>query len=200
MNKPQPSMFLLSMVAIALVLTGCGSSPKPKPVMLGGVALSAPGTKVAFGQSATVASEAKAGATSALSITVKSVKVVSPVVLARYGVAAMKPAVTPYFVYVDVKNVGTTDVGGTAVPLYLQDSKDVLVNFSPINGIFSTCPSRALPKAFGRGSSQSTCLIYLLPKGDAATLVSYRPIQTVEPITWSGSIAGQASPSATPSK
>ena len=114
----------------------------------------------------------------------------------------MKPAVTPYFVYLDVKNVGKVDVGGTAIPLYLQDSKNGLINFSPINGKFSTCPSQLLPKAFGSGSSQSTCLIYLLPKGDAATLVSYRPVQTVEPITWSGPIGGQSLPSAkaTPSK
>lgn len=200
MKTPRPLLLVLSLVTIAVALTGCGSSPKPKPVMLGGVALSAPGTKVAFGQSATVASDAKAGARSALTITVKSVKLVPTALLARYGVAAMKPPVTPYLVYVDVRNAGTTDVGGTAIPLYLQDSKKVLVNFSPINGRFPTCPSQVLPKTFGARSSQSTCLIYLLPQGDAATLVSYRPVQTVEPITWSGSIGGQAVPSATPSK
>lgn len=200
LRASKATVLLLGVCALALALAGCGSTPKPKPVTLGGVDLTAAGSKLAFGQAATVASAPRAGLKSPVSITVTSVKVVPVSLLARYGVAAMKPAVTPYFVSLNVKNLGKTDIGGTAIPLYLQDSKNGLINFSPINGKFPTCPSQPLPKKFGAGSSQSTCLIYLLPKGDAATLVSYRPVQSIEPITWSGSIGGQASPSATPSK
>ena len=196
------SVVLLAVVVGALALAGCGSStPKPKAQVVDGVTLTAPGTKDSFGQSATVRGRSSAGVYAPLTITVKSVKLVPVAQLARYGVAKMKPAVTPYYVYVDVTNVGKHDVGGSAIPLYLQDSKNVLVNYSPINGRFPTCPSQPLPKKFGAGATVSTCLIYLLPRGESATLVSYRPVQTVDPITWSGPIAGQAPlPSATPSK
>lgn len=194
------SVALLGALVAALLLAGCGSStPKPKAQVVDGVTLTLPGTKMVYGQSATVLGRTSTGSSSPLTITVKSIKVVPVSALARYGVPKMKPAVTPYYVFVDVKNAGTHDLGGAAVPLYLQDSRNVLVNYNPINGKFAACPSQALPKRFGSGASVSTCLIYLLPQGDAATLVSYRPIQTVEPITWSTSVAGQ-SPSATPSK
>lgn len=193
-------MVALGVLVTVLALAGCGSStPKPKPTMADGVPLTVAGTKLAYGGSATVLGRSGAGVSSPLAITVQSVKVVPVAQLARYGVASIKPAVRPYYVYVSVKNVGKHDVGGSPVPLYLQDSKNVLVNSSPINGKFPACPSQPLPKSFGAGASVSTCLIYLLPATDPATLVSYRPIQTVEGITWSGSIAGQ-SPSATPSK
>ena len=194
------SVAVLGVLVVALALVGCGSStPKPKAVVVDGVTLTVAGTKVAFGQSATVLGRSSAGAASPLAITVKSMKVVPVAQLARYGVAKMKPAVTPYYVYVDVKNVGKHDVGGTAIPLYVQDSKKVLVNYTSINGKFPACPSQPLPTSFGAGATVSTCLIYLLPVNDPATLVSYRPVQTVDPITWSASAAGQ-SPSATPSK
>ena len=193
------SFVVLGVVVAALALAGCGSStPKPKTQVVDGVALTVPGTKLAYGQSGTVLARSNTGASTALTITVKSIKVVPVAQLARYGVAKLKPAVTPYYVYVDVKNAGRHDIGGTAIPIYLQDSKNVLVNYNPINGKFQSCPSQPLPKSFAAGASRSTCLIYLLPVGDPATLVSYRPIQTVDPITWSGS-AGQ-SPSASPSK
>ncbi|MGN6724218.1 MAG: hypothetical protein ACTHJM_16540 [Marmoricola sp.] len=200
------SVAVLGAVVAALALAGCGSTPKPKAQVVDGMTLTLPGTKLTYGQSATVlgrsvlsTSSPATQASSPLTITVRSIKVVPVAQLARYGVAKMKPAVTPYYVYVDVKNAGKHDVGGAAIPLYLQDSKNVLVNYNPIKGKFPTCPSQPLPKSFAAGASVNTCLIYLLPAGDPATLVSYRPIQTVDPITWSGSIAGQ-SPSASPSK
>lgn len=194
------SVAVLGVLVAALTLVGCGSStPKPKAQVVDGVTLTLAGTKLAYGQSATVLGRTSAGSSSPLAITVKSIKVVPVAQLARFGVAKMTPPVTPYYVFVDVKNAGKHDVGGGAIPLYLQDSKNVLVNYNPINGKFAACPSQPLPKSFSAGATVSTCLIYLLPQNDPATLVSYRPVQTVEPITWSVSTAGQ-SPSATPSK
>lgn len=191
---------VLGAVVAALALAGCGSSTaKPKAQIVDGVTLTAPGTKLTYGQSAIVMGRSGAGASSPLAITVKSIKVVPVAQLARYGVASLKPAVTPYYVYVDVKNAGKHDLGGAAIPLYLQDSKNVLVNYNPIKGKFPTCPSQPLPRSFGAGATVSTCLIYLLAQSEPARLVSYRPIQTVDPITWSAPIAGQ-SPSASPSK
>lgn len=198
-TRAKTTAVALSAVLAVLSLAGCGSSsPKPKAQILDGVTLTTAGTKVTYGQSATVSARTSAGAASPLTITVKSVKVVAVAELARYGVAKMKPPVTPYFVFVDVKNAGKHDLGGAAIPLYLQDSKNVLVNYNPIRGKFPACASQPLPKAFAAGATVSTCLIYLLPTTDPATLVSYRPIQTVDPITWTGPIAGQ-SPAASPS-
>jgi len=189
---------LLAVVLAALALAGCGSAAKPKPQGVDGVTLTPADTKLAFGQSANVLGRS-AAASSPLQISVASAKVVPVTTLATYGLAKMSPPVTPYFVYVDVKNVGTQDIGGTPIPLYLQDAKNVLINYSPIRPAYGACPSQALPKKFGAGATIKTCLIYLLPKDAPATVVSYRPIQTVGPITWSGTIVGQ-SPAAKPTK
>lgn len=204
MTRPTPLKRLLALAAAgvcAIALAGCGSAAPKKPVaeVVDGATITAPGTALTFGQGATVVSTPQAGLSSPLSITVKSVKVAPAADLARFGVAAMQPPVTPYYVTVDVKNVGTQNLGGTAIPLYLQDAKNVLVNYSPLNGSFAACPSQTLPKPFASGATVSACLVYLLPQGDSATLVSFRPVQTVAGITWSGPIAGQ-SPAATPSK
>lgn len=180
-----------------MALAACGSSAPKQPAVqtVDGVALTPAGTALTFGHSATVLSTPKPGLAGPLAITVTGVATAPASDLARFGVTSMQPPVTPYYVKVDVKNVGTHDLGGTAIPLYLQDAKNVLISSSPLSGVFAACPSQTLPQPFAAGASVSTCLIYLLPQGDAATLVSYRPVQTVDPITWTGPIAGQ-SPSA----
>lgn len=172
--KTTPKVILVAVVAlvVSVVLAACGSTTKvPQP------------TRLSFGQSMNVSSS--------LELTVTGVKAVPVRALARFP--QVKGSDQPYFVYVKVTNIGKTDLGGTEIPLYLQDSHDGLHGFAPMGNTFPACPSRVLPKKFGANASLSTCLIYLLGKGDAATLVSYRPDMTKPAITWSGTISGQPS-------
>jgi len=165
-------------VFLACALVGCGSTEKKaEPVSL------------SFGQSAKVSDS--------LEITVNKVSAVSAKKLSRFGVGKN---LRPYFVKVRVTNIGTSDLGGTAIPLYLQNASGTLISFSPVSGSFPACRSQKLPKKFAPQASLDTCLIYVLGKNDAATLVSYRPDQTKEPITWSGTIAGQKSTTSSSTK
>lgn len=155
----------------AAVLAACGSTTKvPQP------------TRLTFGQSMKVSPS--------LEITVTGVKKVPVKTLSRFP--KVKHTDQPYFVYVKVTNIGKTDLGGTPIPLYLQDSHNGLNGFWPIGNTFAACPSRALPKKFAPNASLSTCLIYVLGEGNSATMVSYRPDMAKPAITWSGTIAGQS--------
>lgn len=162
---------VLAALVLALALVGCGSSEKD-----------ATPTKYTFGQTAKVSES--------LEITVKSVEAVQPARLARFGV---KKTDRPYFVQVAVTNIGTKDLGNQAIPLYLQDAHNTLLTYSQVDGPFPDCPSQPFPTKFAHGSTLTTCLIYIMGQENQATLVSYRPDQTKEPITWSGTIIGQKS-------
>ena len=47
----------------------------------------------------------------------------------------------PYFVHATVENVGDTDLGGRAVPLYIVDGRNTLIEASTFASTFKPCPS-----------------------------------------------------------
>jgi hypothetical protein len=73
---------------------------------------------------------------------------------------------TPFYVKVDVENIGEEDLSGGSPGAYLngvddrgQDQNEVI-----FFGDFPQCESK-IPKSFKPGSRYSTCLTYLIPKG-----------------------------------
>ena len=108
--------------------------------------------------------------------------------LAGYQLDDATKASTPYYVSVAVKNVGSGDVGGSPIPLYLADSETppLLINSSSFNNSFKTCPSQALPASFAAGASASTCLVYLAPNHGTMSAISFRPLMKFAPILWTG--------------
>jgi hypothetical protein len=96
---------------------------------------------------------------------------------------------TPYFVHATIENVGETDVGARAVPLYLVDGTDSLIEASPFKAEFEPCPGGGLfPGRFEAGEMQQTCLVYLVPPPGRLSAVSFRPSEDFDPITWAGPI------------
>jgi hypothetical protein len=96
---------------------------------------------------------------------------------------------TPYFVHATIENVGETDVGGRAVPLYLVDGTDSLIEASPFKAEFEPCPGGGLfPRRFEAGEVQQTCLVYLVPPPGRLSAVTFRPRENFDPITWTGPI------------
>ena len=199
---------LVAVLATVLAVSGCGgaeekgtekasSSPSASPSTAlptgnvevpEGITLTEPGTALPFGQPATVAYEATSKRGSVLSMTVDSVQTGKISDFAAYQLDARTKASRPYYVRATLKNVGTGDLSGAAVPLLAVDTRNTLVQPSSFNNTFARCPSTPIPAGFTAGTSARLCLVYLVPGGGTLTEMSFRPLQAFEPITWQGEI------------
>ncbi|MEP6817239.1 MAG: hypothetical protein ABI873_16995 [Marmoricola sp.] len=196
-----PLRLTLLVVAVALVLSGCGSDTKKRTsaspsVSLptqsvsapNGVSLTKAGTELKFGAAATVGFAPNAQRSTALELTVSKVEQGTIKDLAAYDLDAKAQASRPYYVTATVKNVGTGQVGRSAIPLWGLAADNTLIGASGFTNAFAKCPSGPLPAAFGGGTATSTCLMFLVPQGGSLVGVSYRPVMADEPIVWKGTI------------
>jgi hypothetical protein len=168
------------------------SSPSPSSTVSvpSGVELTDEGSKLSFGDSATVIFEATQRSGTALELTVKAVRKGSLADLKGFILDdSYKRKANYYYADVRVKNVGEGDVGGVAVPLWGVNAANTLLPAVRFTTTFAPCPSKKLPAKFGPGDTFSTCLVYLSPDKGSLEAVSYRPSQEFDPITWTGDIA-----------
>jgi hypothetical protein len=186
----------------ALLLSGCGADAKAKPEaepsaapspsslpVPAGITLTEPGTELKFGEAAVVAHEPDPPRSSVLALIVRSVQAGRIRDLARYQLDERTRKSRVYYARFSVKNVGTGDLSRTAVPLYALTNTNALVRPSSFISVpFRRCPSVPLPAGFVGGKLLSGCLVYLVPDGGTLVAMSYRPVPTVEPITWTGTI------------
>jgi len=196
-------------VAVAcLVLAGCGAEEKPttKPSVTlptgavnvpTGVELTKAGAQLKFGEKATVAYEPNSERNTVLEMTVTGAAQGTIADLSSYVLDERTKASTPYYVNVTVTNVGDGDVGQTPIPLWAVDDKNTLIQASSFTNAFTRCPSTPLPTTFAPNATVNSCLVFLVPDQGKLTGLSYRPLQAVSPIVWTGSVTPPAS--ATPS-
>lgn len=191
------------LLVAALVLAGCGGSnkaaspsPSPSPTVAtpsadvpAGVKLTDPGTELRFGQAATVPYQPNQRRSSVLRIKVTSVTRGTVNDLSSYVLDARTRASTPYFVRVNVTNVGKGDVGRTDIPLWAVNKANVLIHSSSFTNTFQRCPSRPFPTSFAPTDKLfQACLVYLIPNHGQLVSVSFRPLQAFAPIEWKGTI------------
>ncbi|MFC4783572.1 hypothetical protein ACT8ZV_03810 [Nocardioides sp. MAHUQ-72] len=209
------SALLVSALVAATTLTGCsdddapadtasgstpvsGSASSPTPTeekpylpVPDGVELTAQGSELAVGDDAVVAYEPRQGTVGVLDVRVTGLEKTS---FARsfdgWQLDKATRKTNPYFVRATVENVGRTDLGGRAVPLYIVDGRNTLIEASTFASSFKPCPSTPFPKKFGHGDKVKTCLVYLSPRHGDLTAVSFRPTQEFDPITWTGELTG----------
>lgn len=195
-----PCVALLA--AAALMLAGCSSggqpkaqkkpSPSPSPTSTvsvpAGVSLTDQGSKLSFGDSATVIFEADQDRGTVLKLTTKNATKGRISDLSGFALDDATRRSTPYYVHVSVSNVGQGDIGGGPVPVYGVDAHNTLLPPARFTSPFKPCPSQPLPKHFAPGDSLRTCLVFLAPSHGTMTAVSYRPDQAFNPITWTGTI------------
>lgn len=203
----RPVSAAAALLTVALALSGCGGSagkphaaaaqPAKSPSVTlptqdvsvpAGVKITPPGTKLSFGQTATVAYEPNAKRKTVLQLTVTRVQKARISDLSAYVLDKRARSSTPYYVGVRVHNVGSGDVGHTDVPVWLVDQTDTLIHSSGFTNRFSACPSTTLPAKFGPGARTQTCLLYLVPAHGSFTAMSFRPLQAYAPITWTGTV------------
>jgi hypothetical protein len=208
-----PLAVLVTGASCALVLAGCSSgngdngssssgssSPSPSSTVKvpSSVKLTDQGSKLSYGDSATVIYEPSKGRGSVLKLTVKRVQQGTLKDFAGFILDdAYKRKANYYYALVRVKNVGEGNVGGVPVPLWGVNEKNILLPAVNFTTSFEKCPSKPLPKHFGSGKALSTCLVYLAPNHGKLVGVSYRPSQEFNPITWSGTVAKPPPPKKT---
>lgn len=154
-----------------------------------GVELTAQGSELAVGDTATVAYEPRQGDIGVLDIKVTRLEKTSfKKSFEGWDLDAQTRKSTPYFVRATVTNRGETDLGGRAVPLYVVDGNNRLLEATPFASSFKQCEPRTFPEKFRPGKTLKACMVYLAPdKGDLVA-VSFRPTQEYEPITWTGEL------------
>ncbi len=164
------------------------SLPTGSVAVPSGVSLTPAGETLKFGEAATVAYQPNPQRSSVLEMKVTSVQKGRITDFAGYQLNPQTKQSTPYYVKVDVKNVGTGDLSHTGIPLYAVDTSNSLNQQTSFNNTFSKCPSQPLPAGFTAGKSEATCLVFVLRPGQSLTKVSYRPLQAFPPISWQGTI------------
>lgn len=210
-THPAPRALLrcaVLMVAASLSLAGCGGEEKPttKPSVTlptgnvnvpSGIELTKAGTELKFGEKATVAYEPNAERNTVLEMTVTGATEGQITDLGSYVLDDRTKASTPYYVDVTVKNIGDGDVGQTPIPLWAVDDADTLIQASSFTNSFTRCPSTPLPTTFAPNATVTSCLVYLVPDHGKLTGLSFRPLQAVAPILWTGTVNPAQAPSPT---
>jgi hypothetical protein len=167
--------------------TSAAGSPSPS-ASADGVALTDPGTRLGFGESATVEHRV-AGESSILKLTVKSARKGSVKDLSGFALDnAYKKNGNYFYVDVSVANKGTTKTGGYPVPLWGISGQDTLLQPVSFTTNFAPCPSKDLPNKFKPGDKLTTCLVFLSPNHGSLKGVSYRPSESFVPIEWHGKV------------
>ena len=207
-DRPASLRSATVLVVAALALAGCGGGgdgekPTTKPSVTlptsdvnvpAGVELTKAGAQLKFGDKATVAYEPNAQRNTVLEMTVTGATEGTIGDLSSYVLDDRTKASTPYYVQVAVTNVGDGDVGQTPIPLWAVDDKNTLIQASSFTNSFSRCPSTPLPTTFAPNATVSSCLVFLVPDHGKLTGVSFRPLQAVAPIVWTGEVKPAAAP------
>lgn len=154
-----------------------------------GVELTAQGSELDFGDTATVAFEPRQDRVAALDLTVQSIEKATFKMFVGWKLEDETLSTTPYFVQVKVTNVGETDLGGDRIPVYGVDGDNKLIEYSTFSSTFKPCPSLLFPKKFASGDTFKTCLVYLAPHKGKLTAAEFRPVEEFNPILWTGDIA-----------
>jgi hypothetical protein len=173
------------------------ASPSASPYLPvpDGVELTPQGTQLELGDPGVVAYEPRQDEVGVLDLSVTKLEQTTVRrSLSAWQLTPEQKASTPYFVHVNVRNVGETDLGGRRVPLYAVNEDNLLLESTPFASSFTACPSTALPAEFLPGAAAKMCLVYLAPDRGTLEAVSFRPEETFDPITWKGEITRYVPP------
>jgi hypothetical protein len=153
-----------------------------------GVEVTAPGSELSFGDSAVVDHQVR-GQQTLLELTVKSAKRGTLKDFAGFNMSdPYQRKANYYYVQVAAENVGEGKLGGVDVPLWGISGDNTLLPPVKFTSSFKKCPTEPLPKRFGPGKKHSSCLVFLSPDKGTLEGVSYRPVESFDPIEWRGQV------------
>jgi hypothetical protein len=125
------------------------------------------GTTLKFGEAAVVVyDDTSHHHSSAVRITPHAIEAGSIGDFKNIKLDAAQKTSSPFYVQVDVKNVGKEDLSGSSPGAYLNGVDDRGQNQNEVIffGDFAQCEAK-IPKSLKPGESYKTCLTYLIPKG-----------------------------------
>ena len=170
-------------------------SPSAEVIVENGVELTAQGSQLEVGDTASVAYEPRQGLVGVLDIKVTRLeKTTFKKSFVGWDLDAEDRKKSPYFVRATITNRGATQLGGRATPLYVVDGTNVLLEATPFASEFPPCSPRVFPEKFGPGKTVKVCLVYLAPNRGDLVAVSFRPTQDFDPITWTGELKSPRPP------
>ena len=155
-----------------------------------GVKLTAQGSQLKLGDTARVSWQPDQKTVGVIDLTVTKLQKVAINAFSAWRLDRATQRSTPYFVHARVRNLGRSDLSGKAVPLYLLDQRNTLLQASSFQAHYAPCPSRPLPAKFTRGKRVSVCLVYFAPDHGKLVAISFRPSESFQAITWKGPLAG----------
>jgi hypothetical protein len=196
-------------LSLALVLASCGGGSSSEPPSGGsgsststggssastssssqveGVRLTPQGSRLKLGQTARVSWHPTQRTTGVIAVSVTGIFKVPISAFSAWRLNGATRRSTPYFVHATVRNLGKSDLSHTAVPLYLLDRRQTLLQASTFQAKFTPCPSRPLPSRFKRGDKTQVCLVYFAPHHGKLAAISFRPTEDFDAITWQGNV------------
>jgi hypothetical protein len=161
-----------------------GTSPQPRAPAQGTASgLTPPGTRLGFGQMATVAWVPQPSATGKgqstaldLRVSVESIEKGSIADFANMGLDASERASTPYYVKMRITALGDTPPppdSDPAITLQAIDDRGQERQSVTFIGTFSRCDDVTPPKPFVSQKSYQSCLAYLMPGGGSIQKVRW---------------------------
>jgi hypothetical protein len=172
--------------------SGPGQGGGSTPSQVKGVKLTAQGTQLGLGQTAKVTWQPAGKPVAAAAISVTKLEQVPISAFSSWRLSKATQRSTPYFVRATLRNLGTSDLSGVTVPLYLLDRSNTLLQPSTFQASYPRCPSQPLPQHFTHGKKTSVCLVYFVTHHGKLQAVSFRPTGDFKAITWMGHV-GHAS-------
>jgi hypothetical protein len=142
------------------------------------------GSALAVGSPASVVQKAGDQAASAVTVTVTKIKQGSIDDFRFFSLDETTKKSTPYYVTVNVRNEGPAGLGGSALPIYVNDDSNTNLPASDIVGEFKPCQPAALPESFLPGAAANVCLVYLVPEARTLESVIVQTGTTKDAISW----------------
>jgi hypothetical protein len=168
--------------------TADGSTPTASQAVVQGVRLTPDGSSLKVGDTARVSWEPDQKKTGVIAVKVTRLQQVPIKAFQDWRLSGAVLTSTPYYVRASVKNLGSSNLSGAPVPLYLLDRNNTLLEASTFRARYDACPSRPFPSGFTKGKRTSVCLVYFAPHHGKLDAVSFRPTQDVAGITWRGPV------------
>jgi hypothetical protein len=167
-----------------------------------GVTLTEPGAALGFGDRATIAWRPRQDTVVALDLTVERIdRTTFEESFDGWVVTPEMRRQVPYFVRVEVANVGERAVGRLLVPLYGYSAASTM--YEPLDfreQPFEPCPGGNLPERVAPAESVELCFVYLLPEDQQLAAAAFDPLGDLPPVTWTGTITEIEKPEKKPDK
>jgi hypothetical protein len=183
-----------AMVSVVLLAAGCGSSDGASKPTVSAPTSTKPtanpdgttlmGTTLAVGKRATVRYRVNPRRDSVLAIRVVRVRRGRLRDLRGFTLGPRARSSSVYYAWVEVRNVGTGDLGGRRLSLYAKVTDSLVVPPVSFGSAYPRCRDRHLHRPFRKNARATLCMVFLAPHHGKVTQVQWRIPSSPNAIAW----------------